>query len=101
MAYEQTKTDDWCIPGLELSHDLDFVLHDWNSWGAFEGQLTARGGRVHSLTMRRQSTGVLVRCRVRGISANQAREVGAWLGANELAANVSVEHLMLAGPDGS
>ncbi len=95
MTVRRTISDDWALPGLEVSHDLGCVLGDWDAWLDVESSLKALGGHVHALNMRRQREGVLVRCRVKGVSAREMREVARWLTEEKRADSVSVEHLML------
>ena len=102
MAYEASKPpliqsdeDDFCLPGLEVQHELLLTLCEWESSVSILRRLSEVGAEVHALSVNPQAGTFVLKCRVKGISASRARAF-----VNELGVFVSgaacVEHLILA-----
>lgn len=87
--------EDFCLPGLELQHEMLFSLKDWSSIGGITERLSEAGAEVHALTLNRTADTFVLRCRVKAISAARARAFVNDLGPLVEGA-ASVEHLMLA-----
>lgn len=87
--------EDFCLPGLELQHEMLFSLKDWSSIGGITERLNAAGAEIHALSLNRTADLFVLRCRVKAISATQARAFVNDLGSLVEGA-ASVEHLMLA-----
>lgn len=87
--------EDWRLPGLELHHDLHVSLRSWSSLGSIIQALHEVGAEVHALSLSRQADAFVLRCRVKSISAAQARAFADDLSQRGEGA-ASVEHLMLA-----
>ena len=102
MAYEaskppqiQTDEDDFCLPGLELQHELLLTLRDWSSAALIVQRLADIGAELHTLSLNPQAGAFVLKCRVKAISARRARAFVAELGAFASGA-ACVEHLILA-----
>lgn len=102
MAYEapkptkrQTDEDDFCLPGLELQHELLLTLKDWKSSAPILKQLADAGAELSALSIARQAGAFVLKCRVKAISAVRARAFVADLGRHA-AGTACVEHLILA-----
>lgn len=100
MAYEtpalQAVVDeDFCLPGLELQHDLQFSLADWTSAGDIVQRLSTTGAHLHALSLRPRAGGFVLSCRVKAISAAQARAFLTGC-ADIITGAASVEHLLLS-----
>ncbi|ANP46046.1 hypothetical protein [Candidatus Viadribacter manganicus] len=87
--------DDFCLPGLELQHELLLTLRDWESAAVIVQRLSEAGAELHALSVNPQADGFILKCRVKAISATRARAFVADLGAFVSGA-ACVEHLMLA-----
>lgn len=102
MAFELQATsepdcnaEDFCLPGLELQHEMLFSLKNWSDVAGITDRLSAVGADLHALSLNRSADLFVLRCRVKAISAARARAfVRDLTGVVEGAA--SVEHLMLA-----
>lgn len=100
MAFElpsepDCNAEDFCLPGLELQHEMLFSLKNWSDFSGITERLSAVGADVHALSLNRSADLFVLRCRVKAISAARARAfVRDVAGVVEGAA--SVEHLMLA-----
>jgi hypothetical protein len=102
MAYEAPNQsaepdgeDDFCLPGLELQHELLLSLSEWRSAIAVAQRLSDAGAELFSLSLNPQAGRFVLKCRVKAISAARARAFVAEL--DEFAAGVAcVEHLILA-----
>lgn len=89
------SAEDFCLPGLELQHEMLFSLKNWSDVSGITDGLSAIGADVHALSLNRSADLFVLRCRVKAISAARARAfVRDLAGVVEGAA--SVEHLMLA-----
>lgn len=102
MAYEasnpqffQNDEDDFCLPGLELQHELLLSLRDWSSAVPVLQRLSDAGADLHALSINPQAGGFVLKCRVKAISAARARAFVAELGVFASGA-ACVEHLILA-----
>lgn len=99
MAYEgpaqRAIDEDFCLPGLELQHDLQLSLPAWESAGEIVQRLSNTGAELHALSLRSRADGFVLNCRVKAISAAQARAFVAELSHITTGA-ASVEHLLLA-----
>jgi hypothetical protein len=91
------SAEDFCLPGLELQHEMLFSLKDWSSIGGITERLSQAGAEVHALSLNRTADLFVLRCRVKSISAARARAFVHDLGSLVEGA-ASVEHLMLAKP---
>lgn len=102
MAYEaselsqyQGDEDDFCLPGLEMQHELLLTLSDWPSAASILQRLADAGAELGALSINPQAGAFVLKCRVKAISAPRARAFVAELGA--IAAGAAcVEHLILA-----
>ena len=61
------------LSGLELLHDVYLVLPNLASWGAVSDALHAVGAELQSLQLLRKGDECSGRCRLRGMSAEEAR----------------------------
>ena len=102
MAYEASEypctrsdEDDFCLPGLEVQHELLLTLRDWSAATAILQRLSDAGADLHALSINPQAGGFVLKCRVKAISAARARLFVAELGAFASGA-ACVEHLILA-----
>ena len=102
MAYEASKPpqvendeDDFCLPGLELQHELLLTLRDWESAVSILQRLSDVGAGLHALSINPQASAFVLKCRVKGISAARARAFVANLGVFASGA-ACVEHLIFA-----
>ncbi|MBX3428335.1 MAG: hypothetical protein KF779_02005 [Hyphomonadaceae bacterium] len=102
MAYEASKPrpnqsdeDDFCLPGLELQHELLLTLRDWASAVSILQTLSEAGAELHALSINPQAGAFVLKCRVKAISARRARAFVSDLGAFASGA-ACVEHLILA-----
>ncbi len=102
MAYEasefpqkHSEEDDFCLPGLELQHELLLSLRDWSSAVSILQRLSEAGADLHALSINPQAGAFVLKCRVKAISAARARAFVAELGAFASGA-ACVEHLILA-----
>jgi hypothetical protein len=100
MAYEaskppqiQTDEDDFCLPGLEVQHELLLTLRDWSAAASIVQRLSDVGAELHTLSLNPQAGAFVLKCRVKAISAARARAFVAELGVSGA---VCVEHLILA-----
>ncbi len=87
--------EDFCLPGLELQHEMLFSLKNWSDVGGITERLNATGAEVHALSLNRSADLFVLRCRVKAISAARARAFVRDLDGVVEGAG-SVEHLMLA-----
>ena len=102
MAYEASKPlpvdndeDDFCLPGLEVQHELLLTLRDWVSSVSILKRLSEVGAELHALSVNPQAGAFVLKCRVKGISASRARAFVRELGVFASGA-ACVEHLILA-----
>ena len=102
MAYEASKPpfiesdeDDFCLPGLEVQHELLLTLREWESSVSILQRLSQAGAEAHALSINPQAGGFVLKCRVKAISASRARAFVADLGVFASGA-ACVEHLILA-----
>lgn len=102
MAYEASKPpliqsdeDDFCLPGLEVQHELLLTLREWESSVSILQRLSEAGAEVHALSINPQAGAFVLKCRVKAISASRARAFVAELGVIASGA-ACVEHLILA-----
>ncbi|MEQ1811375.1 MAG: hypothetical protein ABL889_15700, partial [Terricaulis sp.] len=102
MAYEASKPpliqsdeDDFCLPGLEVQHELLLTLSAWESSVSILRRLSDVGAEVHALSVNPQAGAFVLKCRVKGISASRARAFVNELGVFASGA-ACVEHLILA-----
>ena len=102
MAYEASKPlpiendeDDFCLPGLEVQHELLLTLRDWASSVSILQRLSEAGAELHALSVNPQAGAFVLKCRVKGISASRARAFVRELGVFASGA-ACVEHLILA-----
>jgi hypothetical protein len=102
MAYEasefphkHSEEDDFCLPGLELQHELLLRLRDWSSAVSILQRLADAGADLHALSINPQAGAFVLKCRVKAISAARARAFVAELGVFASGA-ACVEHLILA-----
>lgn len=102
MAYEAPEhrrapdgEDDFCLPGLELQHELLLSLSEWRSAVAIVQRLSDAGAELFALSLNPQAGGFVLKCRVKAISAARARAFVAEL-ADVAAGAACVEHLILA-----
>ncbi len=102
MAYEasnppliQSDEDDFCLPGLELQHELLLSLRDWSSAVSVLQRLSDAGADLHALSINPQPGGFALKCRVKAISVARVRAFVAELGVFVPGA-ACVEHLILA-----
>jgi hypothetical protein len=102
MAYEASKPlplendeDDFCLPGLEVQHELLLTLRDWASAVSILQRLSEAGADLHALSINPQAGAFVLKCRVKAISAARARAFVANLGVFASGA-ACVEHLILA-----
>lgn len=101
MAYEASEfppkqsDEDFCLPGLELQHELLLSLRDWASTVSILQRLSDAGADLHALSVSPQAGAFVLKCRVKGITASRARAFVAELGAIASGA-ACVEHLILA-----
>lgn len=93
---EAEPDDIWTLPGLELSHDMMFVLQDWRAWPAILRLLEGIDATIVAFSVvAREDAGWLLRCRAKAISAGKARNLVTEIRETSLATIASVEHLML------
>jgi len=92
----EISEQDWLPPGLELSHDMQFLLAEWGAWERIAHRLHIAGAEFHALSMTRQADGVYARCRVKRLSSQRARAICDEVRDSGLARQAQVEHLMLA-----
>ena len=90
-----TEPQAGALSGLELLHDVYLVLPSLAAWGAVSEALHAVGAELQSLQLLRQGDEYSGRCRLRGVSAEEARRVSGSLIEAGVARQASVEHLML------
>jgi hypothetical protein len=100
MAFElpsepNCNVEDFCLPGLELQHEMLFSLKNWSDVGDITDRLSAVGADVHALSLNRSADLFVLRCRVKAISAARARAFVRDV-AGVVQGVASVEHLMLA-----
>ena len=102
MAYEASKPpliqsdeDDFCLPGLDVQHELLLSLPDWDSSVSILQRLSDVGAQVHALSVNPQAGKFVLKCRVKGISASRARAFVRELGVFASGA-ACVEHIILA-----
>lgn len=102
MAFEapkppqvQSDEDDFCLPGLEVQHELLLTLRDWSSAALIVQRLSDAGAELHALSINPQAGAFILKCRVKAITASRARRFVAELGAF-VAGAACVEHLILA-----
>lgn len=86
------------LSGLELLHDVYLVLPNLASWDAVSEALRAVGAELQSLQLLRKGDEYSGRCRLRGVSAEEARRISGVLIETGVARQASVEHLMLRQP---
>ncbi|MEZ5959007.1 MAG: hypothetical protein R3C30_01080 [Hyphomonadaceae bacterium] len=84
------------LSGLELQHDFYLTVGDWSAWHDVSARLVGAGVELHSLQVSRQNGGLSVRCRIKKVSSEGARELSNALLNEGLAQSSTVEHLMLA-----
>lgn len=86
----------WTLTGLELSHDMMFVLRDWTAWPEILRQLEAIGAEIASFSVvAREDAGWLLRCRAKAIQARPARVFARNVHESNLACLATIEHLMV------
>lgn len=102
MAYEasnplqnEADEDDFCLPGLELQHELLLSLREWGSAISVLQRLSEAGAYVSALSLNPQAGAFVLKCRVKAISAARARAFVAELSAFASGA-ACVEHVILA-----
>lgn len=84
------------LAGLDQEHDLHLALADWASWASVTELLQGAGADVQSLQLARSGATFSVRCRLRQLTAERARELTDTLLDTGLAQRASVEHLVMA-----
>lgn len=88
------------LSGLELLHDVYLVLPNLAAWGAVAEALNFAGAELQSLQLLRQGEGFSGRCRLKRVSAEEARRISGMLIETGVAHQAKVEHLMLRQPQG-
>lgn len=83
------------LSGLELQHDLYLAIRDTEVWPAVADVFRRAGAALHSLQFQRHAEGCSVRCRLKQLSSDRARDLAATLIESGLARQAHVEHLML------
>lgn len=81
--------------GLELLHDVYLVLPSLASWSAVAEALNHAGAELQSVQLLRQGDTYSGRCRLKHVSAEDARGISLKLIETGVARQSSVEHLML------
>jgi len=81
--------------GLELFHDVYLVLPSLASWSAVAEALNHAGAELQSVQLLRQGDAYSGRCRLKRVSAEEARGISVRLIETGVARQCSVEHLML------
>ncbi|MGE0740249.1 MAG: hypothetical protein AB7O98_02820 [Hyphomonadaceae bacterium] len=87
--------EDFCLPGLELQHEMHLSLRHWESVGFITQRLSDAGAEVSALSMSNNAGAFVLKCRIKAISSAHARAFVDGLG-NLIEGAASVEHLMLA-----
>lgn len=83
------------LSGLELFHDVYLVLPSLASLSAVAEALNHAGAELQSVQLLRQGDSYSGRCRLRRVSAEDARGISLHLIETGVAQQSSVEHLML------
>lgn len=83
------------LSGLELFHDVYLVLPSLASWSAVAEELNHAGAELQSVQLLRQGDSYSGRCRLKRVSAEDARGISLRLIETGVAQQSSVEHLML------
>ena len=97
MSQQQQETWVGALKGLDLSHDLTFGVRDLDAVARVAGLIGGAGAELEMLTLRRGGDVLTARCRLKGISPEDARGLlGALASAGAVEAPFSIEHLMLA-----
>jgi hypothetical protein len=83
------------LPGVEFQHDVHLAVRDWTAWTAVSERLSCAGADVLALQVARSGGGFDVRCRLKQVSAQSARDLLNTLLDDGLADRGSIEHLVL------
>lgn len=84
------------LPGVEFQHDVHLAVRDWTVWAAVSERLSCAGADVHALQVTRSGGGFELRCRLKQVSAQSARDLVNTLLDEGIAERGSIEHLVLA-----
>lgn len=96
QAIIQDEDEGWALPGLELSHDMTFVIANETAWPEIMRLLQSGGAEIISFCfVTREGEGALLRCRAKALRPSQARAIAAQARETNLASVATVEHLML------
>lgn len=83
------------LPGVEFQHDLRLAVRNWAAWTAVSERFSGAGADVLALQVARSDGGFDVRCRLKQVSAQSARDLLNTLLDDGLAHRGSIEHLVL------
>lgn len=100
LGEASADADFGALPGLELQHDLYLTVRNWSDGQEIWRRLSHAGADLQSLQISRQEEAFSVRCRVKRVSSDAVRTLCAGLLDDGVAQLSSVEHLMLARPQG-
>ena len=84
------------LSGVEFQHDVHLAIRDWTAWTAVSERLSGAGADVLALQLARSDGGFDVRCRLKQVSAQSARDLLNTLLDDGIAERGSIEHLVLA-----
>lgn len=84
------------LSGVELEHDVHLAVRDWTAWTTVSERLSGVGADVLALQVARSDGGLDVRCRLKQVSAQSARDLVNTLLDDGVAERGSIEHLVLA-----
>lgn len=93
-AHEDAALAD--LPGVEFQHDVHLAVPTWTALTAVSERLSGAGADVLALQVARSDGGFDVRCRLKQVSAQSARDLVNTLLDDGLAERGSIEHLVLA-----
>jgi hypothetical protein len=83
------------LQGVEFQHDVHLTVRDWTAWTAVSERLFSAGADVHALQLSRSNGGFDVRCRLKQVSAQSARDLLNALLDDGVAERGAIEHLVL------
>ena len=84
------------LSGVEFQHDVHLAVRDWTALTAVSERLSRAGADVLALQVARSGGGFDVRCRLKQVSAQSARDLLNTLLDDGIAERGSIEHLVLA-----
>jgi hypothetical protein len=84
------------LQGVEFQHDVHLAVRDWAAWTTVSERFSCAGVDVLALQLARSGGGFDVRCRLKQVSAQSARDLVNALLDDGVAQRGSIEHLVLA-----